>query len=406
MEVIEDSSKILYYLNDPIVSFDTNGIVSYRNSKAKNLNQLTEVRTDEGNTKSVFEFVQSKKTELKNGLSLWKVELLDISFKGEYFELSIRFDDNESEFVCYFRNITERVELENKLTKNRQTIDDHIEELMSANDILKKQNELIHKAQEEARSGLRYGKIIQEKINASNAQVSDLFSRSFTFYKPKNYIGGDLVWAQECRFGKVIAVVDCMGHGVPGAMLAMSVFHFLNSTLMSDKFESVTEFLSQVVDAYHKSFFRLNVGSDFRDTFDISVCVVDEKSRILRYRGVKRPLVILRDDELVEFKGERVSVSDSNASQIIKKEPWDKVWPYKKGDQLYMFTDGFTDQFGGLKNKKYKYNNFKKLIKTNSRQEILIQKTLLEKELWSWQNSFGESYEQTDDITVVGIEML
>ena len=103
-------------------------------------------------------------------------------------------------------------------------MDNHLLELTAANYILKKQNESIHKAQEIVNSSLRYGRIIQNSINASNEEVSNLFSDSFTFYCPQNFIGGDLIWTQRCKFGKIIAVVDCMGHGVPGAMLAMSVY--------------------------------------------------------------------------------------------------------------------------------------------------------------------------------------
>lgn len=405
MDVVGNSSKILFYLNDPVLSFDTNGIVAYRNSKAENLSQLTEIRIKEELIVPIYEFIDFKRNELKEASAIRKVEILDDAFDGDFFELNIRFDNEEDQFVCYFRNITEKVELENQIHNSEKLIGDHIEELTSANDVLKRQNEIIQTAQEETRSGLRYGKIIQDKINASLEDVKKLFPKSFTIYKPQGVIGGDLIWARKCKFGKVIAVVDCMGHGVPGAMLSMSVYHILNSTLIENKFESATELLCKVTEAYYKSFFAQGNKGDFRDTFDISLCVIDEGSSIVRYRGIKRPLLIVRDDELMEFKGDRTSVSVKEASQIIKKEPWDKVWPYKKGDMLYLFSDGFADQFGGPKNKKYKYSHFKKLIKQSSSLALNQQGSFLTKELWDWQNTFRDSFAQTDDVTVVGLEL-
>jgi len=179
----------------------------------------------------------------------------------------------------------------------------------------------------------------------------------------------------------------------------------LNTTLSEGKFESVTEFLCNVTTSYFNNFFDRNNEDDFGDTFDIAVCVVDQKSNIIRYRGIKRPMIKDRKGDLYELKGDRVSVSDAFASQKIKKEPWDKVWPYKEGDKLYMFTDGFTDQFGGIKNKKYKYVNLKKFIKNISNEDISKSNRLFDQELWDWQNTYKESFEQTDDITVLGVQL-
>ena len=302
-----------------------------------------------------------------------------------------------------YKQISEQVE--SVFKQKNQKVNSHLVELTAANYILQKQNESINKAQETANSSLRYGRVIQNTINAGDKEVSQMFPKSFTFYSPQNLIGGDLIWTQHCKFGKIIAVVDCMGHGVPGAMLAMSVYHFLNSTLLANKFESVTDFLCNVTDAYHKSFFDSSRGGDFADTFDISLCVIDEKSEIIRYRGIKRPLIIVRDKQITEFKGDRVSVAEKKASQVIKGKPWDSVWPYKKGDHIYMFTDGFQDQFGGEDNKKYKYINFKKHLQSISVEPTSVQRDMLITELKDWQNTSTGFYEQTDDIAVVGIKL-
>jgi serine phosphatase RsbU (regulator of sigma subunit) len=309
-------------------------------------------------------------------------------------EPKIIFDSNQ---------ISEKTE--SVFQQKNQKANNHLVELTTANYILQKQNEAINKAQETVNSSLRYGRIIQNTINAGDIEVSKMFPDSFTFYSPKNLIGGDLIWTQRCKFGKIIAVVDCMGHGVPGAMLAMSVYHFLNSTLLANKFESVTDFLCYVTDAYYNSFFDSNKVTDFADTFDISLCVIDDESEIIRYRGIKRPLIIVRDSVITEFKGDRVSVAEQKASEIIKSKPWDSVWPYKKGDNIYLFSDGFQDQFGGENNKKFKYTKFKKHLQSISTESSPNQRDLIVNVLKDWRNTKNGFHEQTDDIAVVGIKL-
>lgn len=405
MHNIENTSKLLHYLSDPVLSFNQNGMVTYQNNTARNLNQSTELRIGDELSLSLFEFVQFKKSKLFHKSVTIEVQILSYEFDSEHFELNLRYDQDDKEFYCHFKNITGRIDLENQININQKDINTQLEKLNFVNDGLKKQNKIIQLAQENSQSSLRYGKIIQDRINANSAKLQQLFPKSFAFYKPQNHIGGDLIWTQECEFGKVIAVVDCMGHGVPGAMLAMSVFHFLNTTLKIGNFESATELLCELSEAYHKSFFEFNEINEFADTFDVSLCIVDETSKLIRFRGIKRPLLIVRDNKLIEFKGDRVSVANPKVKQIIKQEPWDKVWPYKEGDKMYMFTDGFPDQFGGERNKKYKYNSFRKLIQLLSKKNIMAQKLALETELWNWQNKHDESFDQTDDITVVGVEL-
>jgi serine phosphatase RsbU (regulator of sigma subunit) len=405
MQKVEHSSKLLHYLSDPVLSFDKNGLVTYQNNTARNLSQATELKVGDELRVPIFEYLNFKKSKINDKSLTIDVQILSSEFHSEYFELNLRYDKEDDEFHCFFRNTTKKVDLENQIFFNKNASNNHIKNLTYANDGLKKQNEIINTAQENSQSGLRYGKIIQDRINANCEKVQELFPESFTFYKPQNEIGGDLIWTQECKLGKVIAVVDCMGHGVPGAMLAMSVFHFLNSTLKNSKFGSATELLSNLSKAYHKSFFEFNNRNEFADTFDISLCIVDEVSKLIRFRGIKRPLLIVRDNKLIEFKGDRVSVANPAVDEILKKEPWDKVWPYKTGDSMYLFSDGYPDQFGGKRNKKYKNKSFRKLIQLVSQKKMTAQRLSMETELWNWQNNHDELFEQTDDITVVGVKL-
>lgn len=350
-------------------------------------------------------FLNFKKDQLTGSGRIRKIEILSRDFEAEFFELNIKYDPQETLFFCHFKNTTEKVELQNQMKMNSALLDDHIEELTSANEVLRKRNALIYQAQADAKSGLRYGKLIQSRINSSVTDLQSVFRDFFVYYKPQDEIGGDFVWCSNSKIGKIITVVDCMGHGVPGAMLSMSVFHFLNSVLVQGRFESATQFLVNLIRDYSVTFFNSNMNDGFMDTFDVSICVVDERSKLIRYRGVKHPLLIIRKGEFIEFKGDRVSIADPLAIEKINEEPWDKVYPYKSGDQVYLFSDGFPDQFGGAKNKKYKYQNFKKLLKRLSRSDCAEQKIMLDNELWDWQNTYSATYDQTDDITIVGIRL-
>lgn len=405
MKIIGKTDSILNYLNEPILSIDKGGNVVYSNAKASSIDATSILCVEQKQNTSLTQLIAGLVQDGKSGLQIVYLEVLIIDFRDLYFELNIIYQKEEEVFLCHFKDVTEKAELKIQLARNQSIIEEHIEELTTANDELKVQNLVVQEAQKEARAGLRYGKLIQERINTNEKEMHKLFPDSFHLYKPQDLIGGDLIWAKQCKLGKMIGVIDCMGHGVPGAMLAMSVFNFFNEASSNGNYESVTEFLCNVVKIYHKSFFEYSDDSSFGDTFDVSLCVIDEKSNLIRFRGIKRPIIIIRDGEIIEYKGNRVSVSDANAYQKLKAEPWDIVWPYKKGDKLYMFSDGYSDQFGGVANKKYKYTNFKKYLRNISKQKMLHQKNALETELEDWQNSLKPKSEQTDDITVVGIQL-
>lgn len=400
----EDRYRLLSFMDDLVVVLDQNGLARFKNAQAQSLFPKTMLVLDGDVKKSLQEFICQNQVKTKESFTFSNVQIVHEKFRNLFYQVSICFDEEYLEWYCFFKNVSHSVQLESQLKKNESEIQLHIQELTLANTELKRQNEMIQLAQEDIQSGLRYGKIIQDRINASCDKVKALFPKSFTYYKPQNQIGGDLIWVNECSLGKIIAVIDCMGHGVPGAMLAMSVYHILNTTLENGEFESVTEFLCNLAQEYHRSFFKNKTKSEFADTFDISMCIVDESSNLIRFRGIKRPLIIERDQRLVEFKGERVSVAHPNAEKLLKEEPWDKVWPYKPGDHVYLFTDGYPDQFGGAKNKKYKYRKFKDLIRSVSSKDIEFQRKTIEDDLYNWQNYLGRSYDQTDDIALVGVQ--
>lgn len=405
MELLDLSSSILSCFREPVFVINKSGEIVYKNVDIPLRKEDLRIRLAEQLEVNFPEFIIEKQEKLKTSGFVRKVEILIDRFKDDYFELNIHHNGDQNLFFCLFKDITEKVELESQIRINKELLDDHIEELTSANEVLRNQNRLIHQTQENIQSSMRYGKLIQDRINASAHTFSSLFPNSFIMYKPQHEIGGDLVWCSQSKIGKIVAVVDCMGHGVPGAMLSMSVFHFLNAVLMQGRFQSATQFLSNVIAGYSSTFFDNNLEDSFGDTFDISVCVIDENSQLLRYRGIKQQLLIMKEEGIIEYKGDRISVSDENAIARLNEEPWDKVYPYKKGDQIYMFSDGFPDQFGGAQDKKYKYHNFKKFLKRISIHQPAQQKIKLDSELWDWQNTFNGTYDQTDDITVVGIEL-
>lgn len=405
MEIIGKADSILNYLNEPILSIDKGGNIVYTNQVASCIDTTSVLCIEQKQNTSLTQIISDLVQKNKTSVQFSYLEVLIIDFRDQFFELKVIYQKEQEVFLCHFKDVTEKAELKIQLARNQSIIEEHIEELTTANDELKIQNIVIEEAQKEARAGLRYGKLIQERINTNEKEMLKLFPNSFQLYKPQDLIGGDLIWAKQCKLGKMIGVIDCMGHGVPGAMLAMSVFNFFNEAASKGKYESVTEFLCDVVKIYHKSFFEYSDDSTFGDTFDVSLCVIDEKSNLIRFRGIKRPIIIVRNGEIVEYKGNRVSVADANAYQKLKAEPWDIVWPYKLGDTLYMFSDGYSDQFGGVSNKKYKYSNFKKYLRTISKQKMEHQKNALETELEGWQNALKSKSEQTDDITVVGIQL-
>lgn len=243
---------------------------------------------------------------------------------------------------------------------------------------------------------INYAKRIQVAMMPSEKTFKRILPGSFVFHKPKDIVSGDFYWIYE-RHGKVfVAAVDCTGHGVPGAFMSiLGVELFRKITL--EQIVEPGKILSRLNEDFSKIFSDIEDIS-LKDGMDIAFCVVDKNELLLEFAGAFNPLYLIRDNKLIEVKGNRFSVSMEKKQEVM--EFVTHKLPLQKGDMFYIFSDGYADQFGGYEGKKFKYRRFRHLLLNIHKLPLEDQKKYLDESMESWKGA----HEQVDDILVIGIK--
>ncbi|MFZ5552367.1 MAG: tetratricopeptide repeat protein [Bacteroidota bacterium] len=279
--------------------------------------------------------------------------------------------------------------------------------------IIEHQKELVEEKQKEVIDSINYAQRIQNAILPSDDDWKKLFPSSFIFYQPKDIVAGDFYWCEKVNDTIFVAAADCTGHGVPGAMVSVICSNALNKTVLelgiSDPGKILDQTRELVVERFSKS------GKDVKDGMDISLISMNINTKKIKWAGANNPLWIVKSDE-----SEAMSEMHSNSSPVtdhlslieIKpdKQPIGKTddpKPFtthelkiKQGDFLFLFTDGYADQFGGPKGKKFKYSNLQKLLLENSDKNPELIKQTLSDTFKVWK----QDLEQVDDICIIGIK--
>jgi len=244
---------------------------------------------------------------------------------------------------------------------------------------------------------ITYAKRIQEALMPSRELFRRIVPESFIFYKPKDIVSGDFYWINQRGNKTFVAVVDCTGHGVPGAFMSIIGFELLRNITDVQGIEEADKILYEMNRGVAITFGKENNNIRLRDGMDVALCVIDRDKNTLDYAGAFRPMYYIRDNKLEEIKGDRFSVGLMNEKEV--KRVTKTTIPIKPDDVFYIFTDGYADQFGGPEGKKYKYRRFRHLLLTIHKLQMNQQASYLERSLRDWQGEL----EQVDDILIVGL---
>lgn len=298
---------------------------------------------------------------------------------------------------------------------------ENIKQKKLANTQLGEKNELLEVQHKNITSSITYAKRIQHAILPSDRFVRENFTSSFIWYEPKDIVSGDFYWAEKINNELLFAVLDCTGHGVPGAFMSIVGYNGLNNIVNERKITNP----GKILDELHKQVFETthhNENDDIKDGMDISLCSLNLDTNILQYAGAFNPLIIVRkminsqsnfssfnkngnriesngEFELLEIKGNKqpigsykVNKANNFANHSIQLE---------KNDSLYVFSDGFSDQFGGGLNRKFMSREFRKLLIESQGLTMGMQKDNLREKYLNWK---GEN-EQIDDICIIGYKV-
>ncbi len=294
--------------------------------------------------------------------------------------------------------------------------------LAESNKLLEVKNEIIEERNKDISDSIKYALNIQRAILPPLEKIDKTLNDYFILYNPKDIVSGDFYWFdtkltiprtdQPAQVVAAIAAVDCTGHGVPGALMSVIGSTILNQIINKTTINNPGEALG---------FLNKKVAetlSSIKDGMDIVLCVINFEKMELQYAGANNPLYIVRKTgtllqqisdntlssesnwELIEIKADKKAIGADNDNAKTKTFT-NHIIPLQKGDAVYLFTDGYADQFGGEKGKKFKYDRFKKLLIEIQDKKMKEQKEILNGHFEQWKGNL----EQVDDILVIGIRV-
>lgn len=292
--------------------------------------------------------------------------------------------------------ITMRDELGQRERVLEQKVQERTEEVVRQKEEVERQGRKVIELYKNVTDSIRYAKRLQESILPPDQRVRQMLPESFVLYRPKDIVSGDFYWVDEVNGKVIVAAVDCTGHGVPGAFMSLVGYNGLNQAIKEHGLVRPAEILGDLnriaYDTLHKDRDTFLV----RDGMDMALCALDRSNQVLEYAGANCPLYIVRDGELIQFAPDKMPVGGFELEGRSFTEHRVQLEP---GDMVYIFSDGYPDQFGGERGKKFLYRRFRELLVTISREPMERQKVLLQDALNAWKGS----HDQVDDILVMGI---
>jgi serine phosphatase RsbU (regulator of sigma subunit) len=260
---------------------------------------------------------------------------------------------------------------------------------------LKKLNEEVEEKNRSIMEGMDYAKHIQESILPHPSMLRHYFLDSFVFTRPKDIISGDFFWIYEKENEILVAAVDCTGHGVSGSLMSVVANSLLNQ-VSGNQWMPNPSFILNEVNHYMQRTLAAHDDSGLRDSMDIALCSFSRSKTDLLFAGAHNSLYLISDGSLTEYRGDDISMGNSASAKFSSH----KI-KLKKGDCLYLFTDGYADQKGSAEMRKFYYAPFKDLLLKNHAISMEKQKLQLHIAMDEW---MGDA-KQIDDMLIVGIRV-
>ncbi len=273
------------------------------------------------------------------------------------------------------------------------------EEVVQQKEEIEQKNQELEVLYKHVTDSIKYAKRIQEAILPPDSLVKRLLPNSFVLYKPKDIVSGDFYWMEEKNGKSMFAAVDCTGHGVPGAFMSIVGYNILKQTVSNNTFTEPALILDELNRGVSETLHHGHEESQAKDGMDISFCAIDYKKMELQYAGAYNPLYVVRNGELLQTKADKFPIGLFLGTE--KKKFTNHTIRLEKGDNIFIFSDGYADQFGGPNGKKFMAGNFRDLLLEVSKHPVDKQKDILNKTIEEWRGPL----DQVDDILVIGVKV-
>ncbi|PID92072.1 MAG: hypothetical protein CSA96_05145 [Bacteroidetes bacterium] len=287
--------------------------------------------------------------------------------------------------------LRENAALKDKVTRE---LEDKVQERTRE---IQTQKEQIEKQNKEIKYSFDYAKKIQNTVLPGHDVFENLFGEHFIFFKPRDIVSGDFYWISQNRNKIVLTAADCTGHGVPGSLMSMLGITMLHEIVNEKKVRHSEEILNQLRMSIARTLKQEGRIGEQKDGIDMALIIYDSATRKLEFSGANNPLYIIRDGEMIQYKGNNMPVAYyENMTDFTRY-----TIEMKAGDRVYMFTDGFPDQFGGPHGKKFKYRPFKDLLLEIHERPMEEQQRILNLVFEEWKGDLN----QIDDVLIIGMRL-
>ncbi|MFC2113665.1 SpoIIE family protein phosphatase, partial [Bacteroidota bacterium] len=335
-------------------------------------------------------------------------ERAEVTGNNEITGLSEKFNLMIAQLEEYYNELEQKVrertaEIEKQkeeISAQRDSLEDQRNMLADANVSLQQAYTDIEEKNRHIEDSIRYAKRIQNAILPPDQYVRRLFSDYFILYLPKDIVSGDFYWVSHYNNKTYIAAVDCTGHGVPGAFMSIVGHDRLNYAVNVEDARHPASILDSLNKGVTDTLRQARTEISVKDGMDIALLSIDFDNLKLEYAGAFNPLYHIRDNELIQVPGDKFPIGAFVGEELnkFKNHEIDLI----SGDVLYVFSDGYPDQFGGPKNKKFMSKRFREMLVEIHSKPMNDQKEILDTRIHEW---MGEENQQVDDILVIGIRI-
>ena len=288
-------------------------------------------------------------------------------------------------------------ELEQKVQERTREISEQKEEIESQRDEIEAQRDLVFAQKKEITDSIAYAQRIQAAILPHKTYLDRVIPEYFILFKPRDIVSGDFYWIKELGSSVVIVAADCTGHGVPGAFMSMLGITLLNELFVEGRSNLPGEILGELRTKVKAMLVQEGNIRDQKDGMDMAIAIINQEKKELQFAGAYNPLYLIRGSELIELKGDKQPIGIHWEETEFRNQ----VVELKEDESIYVFSDGYVDQYGGDHRKKFKTQKFKELLLSVQSEPMEKQKLLIEETFELWRGN----REQIDDVCVVGVRV-
>jgi serine phosphatase RsbU (regulator of sigma subunit) len=284
----------------------------------------------------------------------------------------------------------EELEAENKKLKGQ---------LMGTMRELTQRNEQLLEHQKDVNASISYAERIQSAIMPPNELIKLALPKSFIFYLPRDVVSGDFYFVEKVGDEVIFAAVDCTGHGIPGALISVIGFNYLHRAVVENGIHVPSEILQYLDVGVNERLRQTDNASGVSDGMELSLCNLNMKTKVLQYAGAYNPIYIVSDGELTVVKGDKLEIGVNPDG--VADDYTNHTIQLKEGDCVYLFSDGYADQFGGPKGKKFMYKQLRDTLLNINKLSMKEQKKVLGSVFQNWRGK----EDQVDDVLLMGVRI-